>query len=152
MSNPVAAHTFDFTYIYLSTRTGGAPGSGVWTNPVVLFNGNTDPNNFVDATTMSAGSLSSVSGLLSQTDGLVGNTGLSFLGTGAPAAPQLITFTGQQHSGTFSSGYWNTAQGVWAYGGALYCAVVNKPPGGSGVPLVTILKSTDGSSPWAIQD
>lgn len=144
MANPVAAHTFDFVRIYLSTRTGGAPGSGVWTSPLTIFDGTLNPS-FVDAITFSAGALGGAdpSGILCQTD----NAGkLAFLGNGAPATPVQISVGADQF---LSSDYWDISQGAWTINGNLY-AIVTKSP--SNINPTSIIKSTDGGITWAYMD
>lgn len=151
MANPVAAHTFDFTRVYLSTRTGGAPGSGVWTSPVTIFDGTLD-SNFQDAQTFSAGALSAAdhSGIVvnSSSASRSPNLRLVFCGNGRPTVPIEINFPGQIAGRSLSSDYWDLAQGAWTYNGARYIVLQN----GGGRNPVTIIKSSDAGVTWAIQD
>lgn len=135
MSNPVVAHTFDFVRVYLSTRTSGAPGSGVWTDPVIIFDGTSYPA-LAECRTFSAGSL-----LSGDPYGIVGedqDRDLMFLGDGSPAVPTVITYPGQIGP-IKASGYWDLSQGAIYFDGSYYLPFF----GGGALPLV-ILTSTDG--------
>ena len=117
MANPVAAHTFDFIRVYLSTRTGGAPGSGVWTDPVILFDGTLSPGTIPKCSTFSAGGL-----VPGDPYGIVGNSedannALAFLGDGSPTVPTIISYAGQAGP-IVSSDYWDTSRGAFYYGGS----------------------------------
>ncbi len=149
MANPVAAHTFDFIRVYLSTRDAAAPGSGTWSNPVKLFDGWSDPGASVHgkAATFSAGALT---GDLSEPRGIVANDGesgsasLMFLGNGLPDLPKAISWGGSLS--VASVDYWDISQGAWTpTNGALYLAGVND----SVFPnKILILKSTDNGTTW----
>lgn len=141
MANPVAAHTFDFFKIYLSTRTGGAPGSGVWTAATTIFDGVLRPT-FETGGTFSAGALGPTdpnSGIIVQA-----KNGLAFLGNGEPTVPLYITFAGQVGNPS-SSDYWDTVQGALSYGTARHIVLANGN-------RVTVIKSTDDGATWARQD
>lgn len=149
MANPVAAHTFDFVRTYLSTRTSGVPGSGVWTNPITIVDGTLNAN-FKTGSTFSAGALDSVEPkgiVVTSLDAALVNR-LVFCGDGLPTVPIEITFAGQIGGRTLSSDYWDTAQGAWYYLGAYYLAVQN----GGGINPPVILKSVDAGATWVIQD
>lgn len=140
MANPVAVHTFDFVRIYLSIRTGGVPGSGVWANPTLIFDGTQTPTTIPQCKTMSAGGLQSTDPM-----GIVGTSGdtngdLAFLGNGTPAVPTIISYAGQAGS-IVSADYWEVSQGAFYNAGAYYLPHFTSGAGGG---ILRIITSTDG--------
>jgi hypothetical protein len=138
----VAAHTFDFIRVYLSTRVGGAPGAGSWTAPLTIFDGTLYPS-FGVAQSFSAGTLGpgQPSGIVVST-----NLGATFLGNGLPAVPQQITVPGNAFLDT--SGYWDTSQGAEFVGAAFYLVIDANDPNSH----PQMVRSVDGNSPWLVID
>ena len=125
MPNPVAAHTFDFIRVYLSQRTGGAPGSGTWSVATTIFDGTLYPTEG-EATTFSAGGLQSTDpyGIVTQD-----NNGLAFLGNGLPTAPIELNTNP-------SSGYWNMSQGAFFDGVSTYYALQYDQAGAGTIQMI----------------
>ncbi len=150
---PVAVHTFDFVRVYVSQRDGSAPGSGVWSNPVKIFDGVSDPGESFSGTanTFSAGALSQdlsePRGIVAK-DGAGGGATLMFLGNGLPDLPKAITWGSGNTIGSVD--YWDVSQGAFTpTNGALYLVGVDE----SVFPFkLLVLKSTDNGTTWTQMD
>src|SRR5574340_671875 len=153
MSLPVAAHTFDFVRVYISTRTSGSPGSGVWTNPTLIFDGSATPTQ-AESQTFSAGALTDSSGgepkgmIVNLLNNNTGSIDLAYLGNGLPGTPSVITFSGQVPP-TTSSDFWDVSQGAWTQGSWQFIAILVPKGGGSGIEIIG---SNVGGVTWSMED
>lgn len=151
MPAPLAAHTFDFFRLYLSSRDSSPPGSGVWSNPVKIFDGVSalgQPDSvFAQANTFSAGALNSTDpkGIVVHSQAHL-TDGLAFLGDGLPTLPQLITYPGMVAGTSASSDYWDISQGAWNTSAGFFALVENN------FDTVEMVFSSDNGATWAIQD
>jgi hypothetical protein len=139
MAFPIAAHTFDFTRVYTSTRDDSAPGAGVWSGSTLIFDGSGDSS---EAVTFSAGALDSL-----DSRGIICNSKtnkLTFLGDGLPTAPILINITGEGNVG--SSDFWDTTQGAFKHGSDYYMPYYSSTGG------LKIAKSSDDGATWTKKD
>ncbi len=110
VSNPTAAHTFDFSKVFLSVREGNSPpGGGGWTLAGKLFDGTTSvgPDQATGLATFSAGGLAptddyGITGQGNFPSPIFG--GLAFVGNGLPAPPVYVNPDDTQQ-------YWDTSLG-----------------------------------------
>ncbi len=137
---PVAAHTFDFHKVYISQRDLAAPGAGTWSNPITIFDGALEPT-FATAGTFSSGALTDNP---AESRGIFvsANAGMAFLGNGLPDTPVYIPTPPSN-----SLGYWDTAQGAFTYGGALWIMIYDNNNN-----VVKVIKSTNSGVTWTEQD
>jgi hypothetical protein len=145
MTSPLVAHTFDFVRVYLSMRDLAPPGSGTWSDPVIIFDGTQEYLTYDKLSTFSAGGL-----LPSDVFGIVGQSGnasqFAFVGNGRPAAPQNITYPGITGSGILPADYWNTSQGAVTYAGVTYLPVID-----GNLNQLKVLKWTTGGASSATE-
>lgn len=150
MGNPIAAQTFaGFARQYISQRTGGVPGSGTWSVNSKIFDiatwsTATDGTAITEGSSFSAGALalddSDPRGMITQNAA----AGMLYLGNGLSVQPINITYSGQV-SNFIQSGYFDTSQGGWTFGGAQYFL------GLLGSGTVVMLRTPDSGVTWAVQ-
>lgn len=109
--------------VYTTTRTGGAPGSGTWSTPVLVFDITAGPLPTLSCIDLSAGALSDTDdwGLVV----IAGSGYWVFLGNGPPDVPTYVSNGGQPIQNFFG-----TSNGAFRVGGIYYYPQYNDTDGG----------------------